>query len=278
MAKRRHASWAHRGPAVALLAAGVGLAASSAFAAFPTFYVTTPSATPGATPLVPSNTPGPSNEVTTVLRLRDDNASSSNATSITFGSTLPAGAMFVGQPTFTYEGGSPNTIGSCAFSPTSFSCTGGFLGAFGNNIVFTSVITLTPAYTGTTFTEPFDTATFNGPGPGTLEVTGVPPVSVAQGTPTCVVTAVRRPGSSGSAEQDVTVSAPSGIASIGNVLISNGQVFTGGSSGTQIDPAGVSTPGHPTSLVLTAVKTAPGIGTVWSFDVTDVAGNTTHCA
>jgi hypothetical protein len=108
-----------------------------------------------------------------------------------------------------------------------------------------------------------------------VTVTAAPPPT----TPTCAVTAIRRPGPSGSAEQDVTVSDPGGLASVSGIHIANGQVFTGGSAGTRID-AQPSTPlaGEPTSVVLTAVKATAGTITVWSFDATNAAGNTTHCA
>ncbi len=96
--------------------------------------------------------------------------------------------------------------------------------------------------------------------------------------PACTVTAVRRPGPSGSAEQDVTVTDAAGLTSIEGVQITNGRVFTAGSSGTRIDDQ-ASTPlaGEPTSLVLTAVKTTAGVATKWSFDATDTAGNRKHC-
>ena len=104
-------------------------------------------------------------------------------------------------------------------------------------------------------------------------------VSVTPGPPpSCTVTALRLPGPSGKAEQDVTVSSAGGLGSIGNVVISNGRVFTGGSSGTRIDPGGTTLLGFPTSVVLTAVKTTAGIGTSWSFDATSSGGSTTHCA
>ncbi len=92
------------------------------------------------------------------------------------------------------------------------------------------------------------------------------------------MTAVRRPGPSGSAEQDVTVTDAAGLVSIEAVQITNGRVFTGGSSGTRIDDQ-ASTPlaGEPTSLVLTAVKTTAGIATRWSFDAVDTAGNRKRC-
>jgi hypothetical protein len=98
-------------------------------------------------------------------------------------------------------------------------------------------------------------------------------------TPTCTVTALRAPGPSGSAEQDVTVTDPAGIASVSAVQITNGDVFTGGStSGTRIDPDGAVFSTDPTSVVLTAVKTTPGVVTRWSFTATNGTGSTTHCA
>jgi hypothetical protein len=60
-------------------------------------------------------------------------------------------------------------------------------------------------------------------------------VTTAPTTPICVVTDVRRPGSSGHDEQDVTITDPAGVSTVSNVLIANGQVFTGGPSGTRID-------------------------------------------
>jgi hypothetical protein len=97
-------------------------------------------------------------------------------------------------------------------------------------------------------------------------------------TPACVVTATRPPGPSTTAQQDVTVTDFSGLASITNVAVTNGTVHVGGASGTRIDPGGTSLPTHPTSIVLTAVKVSAAAKTVWSFDVTNAAGKTEHCA
>lgn len=82
---------------------------------------TTPQAPP---PLVPSDPPAASNEVKTIVSLRNPNGALENVTNLSVGSTLPVGAVFVGNPTFQYLGGSPNTIGTCTFTTTSFSCTG----------------------------------------------------------------------------------------------------------------------------------------------------------
>ena len=96
---------------------------------------------------------------------------------------------------------------------------------------------------------------------------------------TCVVTAVRRPGSSGRSEQDVTITDPAGLSNVSNVQIANGQVFTGGPSGTRIDnQPSTAFPDHPTSIVLIAVKTTEGASTRWSFDATNAGGATMHCA
>jgi hypothetical protein len=95
--------------------------------------------------------------------------------------------------------------------------------------------------------------------------------------PTCVVTALRNPGPSGHAEQDVTVSDPYGLASVSAVEITNGKVYVGGSAGTRIDPTGTTLTGDPRSVVLTAVKTTAGTKTVWSFDATSATGVTTRC-
>jgi hypothetical protein len=65
---------------------------------------------------------------------------------------------------------------------------------------------------------------------------------------------------------DVTVSdAGSGIASITNFTVTNGSASIPAFS-----------PGAP-SVAVTANKTVQGVNTHFEFDVTDVAGNTTHC-
>jgi hypothetical protein len=81
--------------------------------------------------------------------------------------------------------------------------------------------------------------------------------------PSCGTMVVHR-GAQDSA--DVTVSdSVSGIASITNFTVSNGSAsipaFTPGAS----------------SVTVTAIKTIQGVNTHFEFDVTDVAGNTTHC-
>ena len=59
----------------------------------------------------------------------------------------------------------------------------------------------------------------------------------------------------------------SGLLSISNVQITNGTVNV-----AQF-PIGTTGP-----VAVTATKTDPNKVTVWSFDVTDIAGNTRHCA
>lgn len=87
--------------------------------------------------------------------------------------------------------------------------------------------------------------------------------------PACAVTAIRRinQGSLSAGDQeDVTVQAPGGLASISNVSIDNGTVSY---------PAFAS--GATDSVVVTATKTFDGVVTHWSFDMTDLAGQTAHC-
>jgi hypothetical protein len=74
----------------------------------------------------------------------------------------------------------------------------------------------------------------------------------------------RHPG--GHDEADVTISdAGSGIASITNFIVTNGSASIPAFS-----------PGAA-SVTVTAIKTVQGVNTHFEFDVTDVAGNTTHC-
>ncbi len=85
--------------------------------------------------------------------------------------------------------------------------------------------------------------------------------------PSCGSMVVRRnsnPG--GHDEADVTISdGGSGIASITNFTVTNG---------TASIPA--FSPGAA-SVTVTVIKTVQGFTTRFEFDVTDVAGNTTHC-
>lgn len=48
-----------------------------------------------------------------------------------------------------------------------------FIGAQGNNIIITSLVSLTSQYSVASFIQPFNTITFNNSGPGTLAVTGL---------------------------------------------------------------------------------------------------------
>ncbi len=108
---------------------------------------------------------------------------------------------------------------------------------------------LGPAVTTTTTTVPATTTT-----------------TVAPDTtpPTCAVTAVR----AGPPKQlDLTAQdTGSGLASITVVSVSNGTV--------NVPPF---TPGTTSPVVVTATKTNQSSPTVFNVDVTDVAGNTTHC-
>ena len=95
---------------------------------------------------------------------------------------------------------------------------------------------------------------------------GVAVKAVADATkPSCGSFVVRRnPG--GHDEADVTITdAGSGIASITNFTVTNG---------TASIPA--FSPGA-SSVTVTAIKATQGVTTFFEFDVTDVAGNTTHC-
>lgn len=192
-----------RASALAVLCAfAVGLiAAQGASAAEPIYWDHSASATPGSNPVVPSDSDTAGSRIRTEVVMR--NASGGDyrwptlegydATQISFGSTLPAGAFFVGQPTFESQGGGGpgggNSMGTCSFSTTSFRCTGGYLGAYGNNLVVRAVIRLTTAYKATTFEQPFDTTTFvpvarlagtRALGPQEQAVTRMPSVSVRQ--------------------------------------------------------------------------------------------------
>jgi hypothetical protein len=85
--------------------------------------------------------------------------------------------------------------------------------------------------------------------------------------PSCGSMVVRRDSSPGGHDEaDVTVSdGGSGIASITNFTVTNGSA--------SIPPF---TPGAA-SVTVTAIKSVQGVNTHFEFDVTDVAGNTTHC-
>jgi hypothetical protein len=88
--------------------------------------------------------------------------------------------------------------------------------------------------------------------------------------PTCTVTAIRRAGQGGYGgaydQEDVTVQAPGGLASISNVVITNGSFAIPGFA-----------PGTTASVVVTATKSTQGQLTYWHFDVTDNAGRIVHC-
>ncbi len=111
----------------------------------------------------------------------------------------------------------------------------------------------------TTTTAPSTTTTTTEPSTTTTSTT------VAPAGPTCVVTALI----AGPPEQEqVTVTdTGSGLASITNIEITNGTV--------SVAPF---TPGTTGPVVVTATKTDQTMQTVWSFDATNVAGVTTHCA
>ena len=167
----------------------------------PIYYDFFGSANPGSTPVVPSDTDSAGSRITTTLGLRNESGHSTtpdsgpgyDATNISFGSTLPTGAFFVGQPTFESQGGGGaqggNTMGTCTFTDTSFKCTNGYLGAFGNNLIVTATIRLTTAYTGQSFKQPFDTVTYDpvvrtagarALGSQTFDITKMPAVAVQQ--------------------------------------------------------------------------------------------------
>jgi hypothetical protein len=171
------------GVAGALTATGIAIAAS-ATADIPAFGVFSATATPlGTTPIVPSNTAGPNTEVKTVVILRTPN-SAGTTSNIHVGSTLPTGAIFIGNPAFVAQGGGPNTIGTCSFAATTFSCNGGIIGGGGNNIIVTTTVSLTASFAGTSFTEPFDPVTnTTAAGPGSADITGIVAVPVAPGSP-----------------------------------------------------------------------------------------------
>ena len=82
--------------------------------------------------------------------------------------------------------------------------------------------------------------------------------------PTCKVTGVI----AGPPKQMVVTvqDLQSGVYSFSNIQITNGSIA--------IEPY---TPGTTGPVRITATKTDPSMPTVWSFDVTDVAGNTRHC-
>jgi len=213
--------------------AAIGLTATTASADIPSFGVCCQTAAPvGANPVVPSDVPGPNSEVTTSIRIRVPNVQNTDATNISYGSTLPAGAVFVSNPTIGLEGGGANSIGACTFTTTSFSCTGGTLGARGDNIVITTVVNLTTAYTSSTFTEPFNPVTANDPGPEVVFVTGIPPVAVrSMSTPT-IATQASAGNMLGAPVRD-TATLSGGSSPTGTVAFSlfsdaacNNQVFT----------------------------------------------------
>ena len=99
---------------------------------------------------------------------------------------------------------------------------------------------------------------------GTL-VYAIPPAS-ATSTITCVVTAIRRPPTVPSSQEDVTVTGSAGLVSITNGAVSNGTMFAPNFSGQ-----------NPTSVVVMATKWDETMPTVWSFDATDTTGFTQHC-
>jgi hypothetical protein len=86
---------------------------------------------------------------------------------------------------------------------------------------------------------------------------------------TCKMTAIRRddPSAGGKDTADVTVSSGAGLASIGNVVVSNGSVSV---------PTIIS--GMTTPVVVTATKAVQGTPTRFSFNILDVIGRSTFCA
>ncbi len=120
--------------------------------------------------------------------------------------------------------------------------------------VFTDDNTPDPAVGGTVVIDPAWTS----PGLDVNEAANLAPDTTP---PTCQVTAVR---AGPPKQQDVTVIDDSGT----NVAISNIQITNGTTS--------ISNP-SPGVVVVTATKADPSMPTVWSFDATDPANNTTHC-
>jgi hypothetical protein len=64
----------------------------------------------------------------------------------------------------------------------------------------------------------------------------------------------------------VSAQAPGGLQSISDVQITNGAVFWSTPTVGTTDP-----------VVITAIRAGSSSSTSWSFDVTDEAGQTTHC-
>jgi hypothetical protein len=90
------------------------------------------------------------------------------------------------------------------------------------------------------------------------------------GPPLCTVSAIRRDGAgsySGDDQEDVTVQAPAGLASLSNVQFSNGSVDV------PTIAAGTTQP-----VVITATKATQGVPTAWGFKVTDETGDTVPCS
>jgi len=88
--------------------------------------------------------------------------------------------------------------------------------------------------------------------------------------PSCqvIATTVAVPGRYSAGDyMQVSAQAPGGFQAISDVQINNGAVFWS-----------TPTPGTTDPVVLTAVRGGSGSSTSWSFDVTDEAGQTTHCA
>ncbi len=123
--------------------------------------------------------------------------------------------------------------------------------------------TTLPATT-TTTVAPTTTTTVVPTTTTTMPATTTTTVGPDRTPPTCFVSAIRN----GPPKQlDLTAQdTGSGIATITVVSISNGTV--------SVPPF---TPGTTSPVVITATKTNPSSPTVFNVDVTDVAGNTTHC-
>jgi hypothetical protein len=88
--------------------------------------------------------------------------------------------------------------------------------------------------------------------------------------PVCAVTGIERAGQNGFAgaydEEQVTIDAPAGLASVNHINHVNG------SYQYPVVLAGTTAP-----FVITAIKAVEGQMTVWSFDVNDQGGQTTYC-
>ncbi len=166
--------------------------------------------------------------------------------------TQPAPAVPGGPATGVAPAAAPSALPSTATSlpsPTAAStgptATGGQKGSTaGRSTVTTTAPTARP--TPTTASSP-------------------PSSTMSSAAPTCAPSPIA-PGPP--AHQSVSVQdLGSGLASISNVAITNGTVSVPGFA-----------PGTRTAVIVVATKSDAAKPTVWSFDATDIAGHTTHCA